>query len=359
MARTCARTTLGLLLIAIAAPSEAQLGPAPSWVLTAGAVNTCVDDDVFLPGVYINVPSPMFASERGVLSAPGFPNLGFTQDSNFQGVGTFGFTVFTDPYTLPANTPLTLKVTTFNQANFLGGAAYVSFITWNCTTGAILDIGQGPGGALTGRFIDLIPGGGTVAPGVVIQRVASDGQTTVVNSLGACSGGATTDCVGADGSFNASHLVNGVYLLRVTSAATLTKLRNVTMNGDTNIGDVGLTRTPFDVDVTVGAIPAGGGAIPVAVRATTLWAVPALPITVVIDSFQDRSDTPARPPARLQLNLTWPAGLTDSGVVPVTQLNVAPTDPAGGSHCATVEIRLQANPQLLLGSGEHCSNKRP
>jgi hypothetical protein len=113
------------------------LGPAPSWVLTQGAANSCSGTDIFLPGVQINAPSP--ASERGTLTAPGQSNLGFTTDTNFTGVGTFGFTVFTGgPYTVPPNTWLTLSVTTFNGPNFTGGPAYISEITWNCTTGAVI-----------------------------------------------------------------------------------------------------------------------------------------------------------------------------------------------------------------------------
>ncbi|MGE0361400.1 MAG: hypothetical protein AB7R67_11805 [Vicinamibacterales bacterium] len=359
MHRPCGRLILTVLLMALAVPVAAQVGPAPSWVLTTGAVDSCVDDDVFLPGVSINVPSPLFASERGILSAPGFPNLGYTQDSSFQGVGAFGFTVFTDPYSLPANTPLTLKVTTFNQPNFAGGAAYVSVLTWNCTTGAIIDIGHGPGGTLTGRLVDQIPGVGPIVPNVVLQTVASDGGTTPIASLAACTGGATTSCVGADGTFSEPHLLPGTYLLRVSGTDPLTKLVNATVSGDTDIGNVGLVRRPFDVSVAVGAIPAAGGQIPVTVRVTTRWAVPTLPIVVVLDSLQDRPDTPSRPVARQSFNFTWPGGLADSGVVGVTQLSVSPTDPAGGSHCATVEIRWQANPQFVLGSGEHCSNKQP
>lgn len=141
MKRTSLAVALGVVVSLLATPSEAQLGPVPSWVLTQGAAGTCTDDDVFLPGVYINVPAPRFASEQGVLEAPGYPDLGYTQDTSFQGVGTFGFTVFTDPYSVPANTPLTLTVTTYNGPNYTGGAAYVSWITWDCTTGTVLDVG--------------------------------------------------------------------------------------------------------------------------------------------------------------------------------------------------------------------------
>ncbi len=126
-----------VLVLGLSAFAVFALGPAPSWQLTTAPAGVCTDDDISIPGVDINVPAPMFASEQGTLSAPGFPNLGYTQDSNFQGVGTFGFTVFTDPFVLPANTPLTLSVTTYAGPNYTGGAVYVSTMTWDCTTGAV------------------------------------------------------------------------------------------------------------------------------------------------------------------------------------------------------------------------------
>jgi hypothetical protein len=53
-------------------------------------------------------------------------------------VGPVGFFVSAGPYSLPPNTPLTLSVTTYNGTNFMGGVSYVSTITWNCTTGAVI-----------------------------------------------------------------------------------------------------------------------------------------------------------------------------------------------------------------------------
>ena len=132
-----------ILVLALSAFAVFALGPAPSWQLTAAPAGVCTDDDIFIPGVEINVPAPMFASESGTLSAPGFPGLGYTQDTNFQGVGTFGFTVFTDPFVLPANTPLTLSITTYAGPNYTGGAVYVSTMTWDCTTGVISSLVNG------------------------------------------------------------------------------------------------------------------------------------------------------------------------------------------------------------------------
>jgi hypothetical protein len=139
-------TLIVLVLAAVllaSAMAVSALGPPPSWQLNLAPAGVCTDDDVFIPGVEINVPAPMFASEQGTYSAPGFPNLGFTQDTNFQGVGTYGFTVFTAPYVLPANTQVTLSVTTYNGPNYTGGVAYVSTMTWDCTTGVISSLVNG------------------------------------------------------------------------------------------------------------------------------------------------------------------------------------------------------------------------
>lgn len=137
--------TVALLVLASASASSAgaQIAVPPYWMLTQGVASTCSDDDVTLPAVFVNVPAPLFASERGVLSAPGFANLGATLDSNFQGVGMFNFTVFTEPFALAADTPLTLTVRTFDQPNYQGDTVYLSSVTWNCTTGAILSIYAG------------------------------------------------------------------------------------------------------------------------------------------------------------------------------------------------------------------------
>lgn len=132
------------LVLLIGAAGIMALGPNPSWQLTQGAAASCsAASTLFMPGVEINVaPGP--ASEQGVLSAPGNPNLGYTQDTSFSGVGTFGFTVFLNaPYSLPANTPLTLSVTTYNGPNYTGGVAYVSTATWDCTTGALISLVSG------------------------------------------------------------------------------------------------------------------------------------------------------------------------------------------------------------------------
>lgn len=124
------------------------LGPAPSWQLTQGAAGTCVvsGSGFSLPGVEINIPTGQ-ASEKGVLNATGYATLGTTIDTAFGPfVGPAGFFVFAGPYSLPPNTKLTLTVTTYAAANFAGGTAYVSTVTWDCTTGAVVAADfSGPG----------------------------------------------------------------------------------------------------------------------------------------------------------------------------------------------------------------------
>ena len=169
----------------IAAAGVMAAGPSPSWQLTQGAPASCsASSTLFMPGVEINVaPGP--ASEQGTLSAPGNPNLGYTTDSNFTGVGTFSFFVFVNPsYSLPANTPLTLSVTTFNGPNFTGGVAYVSTITWDCTTGALVTAAPAMPAVCTtplpsGSVVGDAPGGAQVYWGPSADK-ASNG--VVLNS---------------------------------------------------------------------------------------------------------------------------------------------------------------------------------
>jgi hypothetical protein len=167
-------------LVGIAGVSA--LGPAPSWQLTQGLANTCNSTFGFsLQGVQVNIPSGQ-ASEQGTLSAPGNPNLGFTTDGAYgPNVGTLGgFFVFANaPYSLPANTPLTLSVTTYNGTSFTGGVSYVSTITWDCTTGALvaqttvcatpLPDGSVVGDALGGAQVYFAPEAGKTANGVVLN----------------------------------------------------------------------------------------------------------------------------------------------------------------------------------------------
>jgi hypothetical protein len=176
--------TAFILLLFASVFTVVALGPAPSWELTTAPAGVCSDDDVFVPAVEINVPAPQFASERGTYSAPGFPDLGYTLDLSFQGVGTFGFTVFTDPYVLPANTLVTLTVTTYNGPNYTGGTAYISSMTWDCTTGAIIaltntvPVGDCPNPLISGSVVGEAPGGAQVywapnansaSPGIILN----------------------------------------------------------------------------------------------------------------------------------------------------------------------------------------------
>ncbi|MBL8147007.1 MAG: hypothetical protein JNL34_11540 [Anaerolineae bacterium] len=161
---------IAVFVLLLAAAGVLALGPSPSWQLTQGAPASCsASSALVMPGVEINVaPGP--ASEQGVLSAPGNPNLGVTHDTSFSGVGTFGFTVFlTGPYSLPANTPLTLSVTTYHGPNYTGGVAYVSTATWDCTTGTLISLVSGvPAAPVTAAVCTTpLPSGSVVgdAPG--------------------------------------------------------------------------------------------------------------------------------------------------------------------------------------------------
>ena len=155
----CVAALLVLAACWVGAPSltAAQLGPVPSWQLNQGVPNSCSGEGaLFVPGVDTNIPVGQ-ASEQGVLSAPGHPNLGPVMDTAFgPHVGLVGFLLSVGGYSLPPNTPLTLTVTTYNGTNFTGGVSYVSRITWNCTTGAVIRGPAVPAPALSHLALALL-----------------------------------------------------------------------------------------------------------------------------------------------------------------------------------------------------------
>jgi hypothetical protein len=145
--------------------AEAQTTVDPSWNIQAGEPNSCtVSGSLFISNMYVNISGS--ASEQGTLTAEGFGQLGYTIDNAFGPfVGFVGFTVFVPtPYSLPAHTPLTLTVTTYNGPNFTGGVSYVSTLTWDCTTGETIVEGPGcdlllpiPPTAVGGTFVADAP----------------------------------------------------------------------------------------------------------------------------------------------------------------------------------------------------------
>jgi len=126
---------LALALVGARTPDRVESASVqPSWEILEGEPNSCTNSGGFSIQVYIN--NPAAASEQGQLTVPGYGQVGNTTDSNFSGIGAFSFFVFnTTPYSVPAHTPITLTVTTYNQPNFLGGVSYVDTMTWDCTTG--------------------------------------------------------------------------------------------------------------------------------------------------------------------------------------------------------------------------------
>ena len=122
------------------AAAASTLGPVPSWKLNQGIPNSCSAQGsaLFVPGVTTNIPTGQ-ASEQAVMRGPGNPNLGFAQDTAFGPfVGPVGYGIGIQPYSFPPNTALTLTMTTYNGTNFTGGVSFISTITWNCSTGAVI-----------------------------------------------------------------------------------------------------------------------------------------------------------------------------------------------------------------------------
>ena len=80
-----------------------------------------------------------------MLSAQGVGDVGNTVDNDFVGISPGnGFDIFvTTSYSVAAHTPITLVITTFNQADFAGGVSFVDTHTWDCTTGLFVGVSSG------------------------------------------------------------------------------------------------------------------------------------------------------------------------------------------------------------------------
>ena len=215
---------------------------------------------------------------------------------------------------------------------------------------------------VTGRVLEELPGGTPLGfLFIQLSHVSSEGLTDSPQfNINSCDTGETIDCIAADGTFNVTNVPDGLYLLEVGAQAFVyEKFTNVTVRGNTNVGDIGLIRSPFDITITVGQIPAAGGTIPVTTRVRTRWNIPTLPITARIIVAQNDANGGFERELPDVINFTWPSGFADSGVVPLPPLIIAPSVPAGTAHCVELVISLQGNPEFELARGLGCSGKRP
>lgn len=173
---------LGLALALGGAPSLKHAETAsiqPSWEILEGEPNSCsLSSGGF--GITAAVNNPASASEQGQFVVPGYGQVGETHDTNFAGIlPSISFFVFVStPYSVPAHTPVTLTVTTYNLPNYAGGVSYVSTMTWDCTTGLEVappapvtvpgcDVRLAiPAGSVVGAFVADAPA--YSAPGVLV-----------------------------------------------------------------------------------------------------------------------------------------------------------------------------------------------
>lgn len=224
---------------------------------------------------------------------------------------------------------------------------------------------------LTGQLVELLPGGPIPvgAPSssninsINIASIDSNGELNFVvgRSVSSCFPGETTNCISQNGAFNITNLPNGVYLVNVFFGGThLTKRVNVTMSGNAALGTIPLIRAPFLVEPALGPIPAAGGAVPVSVRVRSRWDLPTLPISARVSVLQMRSDgSPEYVELPNRISFTWPAGLSDTGSVPLAPIQVAPDVPAGATTCVRMVITLAGQPDFILGANLFCRSKQP
>lgn len=176
---------VGLALALASAPTLKHAETAsvqPSWEILEGEPNSCTIG-VGGFGITAAVNNPAAASEQGQFVVPGFGQVGETHDSNFAGIfPTISFFVFVNTaYTVPAHTPVTLTVTTYNLPNYAGGVSYVDSMTWDCTTGLEVvatpaavpgcDLLALPTGSVVGAFVADAPA--YSAPGVLVTPAAT------------------------------------------------------------------------------------------------------------------------------------------------------------------------------------------
>lgn len=214
---------------------------------------------------------------------------------------------------------------------------------------------------LTGRILEQVPGGGAITePQVEIARVNSAGTfPQLVGFLLPCAGEETTDCIAASGAFNKTGLETGLYLIKAFIPEHMPGWQNVSVNGDTAMGDIGLIRTPYNLAITLADIPATGGAIPFTIRGTKTWASPTVPVVVRVGRSLETSNGFVEGLDVDTFDFIWPADLTDTGTVPLGTIDVSPADPAGSFQCVVVQVRLQSNPRLVLGIQNACKAKLP
>ena len=223
---------------------------------------------------------------------------------------------------------------------------------------------------LTGQLVEQFPGGpvlvGTPSSSnlnsINIGSIDSNGEFNFVvgRSVSPCFPGVATNCISQNGAFNIANLPNGVYLVSVFFGTHLVKRVNVTVSGNAALGTIPLIRAPFLIEPALGPIPAAGGAVPVSVRVRSRWDLPTLPISARVSVLQMRSEgSPEYVERPNPISFTWPAGLSDTGSVPIASIQVAPDVPAGATTCVRMVITLVGQPDFVLGSNTVCRNKQP
>jgi hypothetical protein len=161
---------LALVLAGAQTPQHAETASVdPSWEILEGEPNSCTGTGSgFSIMAWVNVSAP--ASEQGTFTVPGFGAVGETHDTNYGGPtnNSLSFFVFgTAAYSVPAHTPVTLTVTTYNDPNYLGGVSYVDTMTWDCTTGLEM-VAPAPDSALLPGCDVLMPIPATTVGGAFV-----------------------------------------------------------------------------------------------------------------------------------------------------------------------------------------------
>ena len=144
VAMAAAFLMVAALVLGGAGTAGAQTFP---WLKITGgpSVDTCSGVSFGLPA---QVDVGTTGSDYGVLSVPG-NGTPFTWWENHSVYGplsgTATYTVVPNPYNVAANTTLQFELTTYAGPNGSGGVTAVSWVQFNCTTGAVLNSYFGDG----------------------------------------------------------------------------------------------------------------------------------------------------------------------------------------------------------------------
>ena len=141
----------------------------PSVELTGVAASSCDSTTGFAISLEVNLPGSSSANIDVTVAGVGPVASAVVNASH--SVGSENLTVKApnvSAYSAPANTPITVTVTTYNGPNATGGASFVSTLVFNCTTGSVISLQSGPPGQVAAVPVPALSAGALAVLGVAL-----------------------------------------------------------------------------------------------------------------------------------------------------------------------------------------------